>query len=282
MLSLIAIFLSLITYWSVKEFGVYIESRLDKLSGNLKKQTVLGTEKEVDYNTLVKGYEKENQTLKENTLKFSPTGKKSAYFRHKFIIDLKGMDDRDYTSVIINDNGIEGTVFQRDDRLSSLDWLNEEEMVVYRDCGTECMQAYIVDIKTKILRDISIGVGYTWSPDKNYVLVYHYSWQYGISLANKGDKFGRTIFQLRRDQPPNGSGLANKTQAVWSPDSSKLALIIRKEKEEKLELLVFAVNNNFKPLLQKDLEGNEFSELHWADVKILSYLVNGIIIEEKI
>lgn len=273
-LSLLAIALSIATYWSVKNYITGIE--------NLNELNTSRGKKNIDYDELVRIYEKENQLLRERTLKVSPSGKRSAYFKQRLIIDSEDKWDQDHTSVIIESEDTKETVFQGDERLSFLEWLNDDEIVVYRGCGTECMQAYIVDLKTKIPRDISIGVGYSWSPDKNYVLAYHYSWKYGISVANKGDEFGRTIFQVTRDQPPNGSGLTNKTQAIWSPNSAKLALIIRKEKEEKLEVVVFDIISNFKPLLHKDLASNEFSDFHWEDSKTLSYFVNGKIISEKI
>lgn len=277
-LSLTAIFISIFSYWSVGKFQFPVQEQ--------KEQRVLGTEKVVDkvidYDEFVKTYESENQKLRENTLKYSPFGKKIAYFKNKFAIDYEDKRDENYTSVIVESDGTKETVFQGDDRLSSLDWLSEGEIVVYQSCGTECMQADIVDIQTKIPRDMSIGVGYLWSPDKNYVLAYHYSWRYGISVAGKGDKFGRIIFQLNRNQPPNGSGLTNKTQAVWSPDSSRFAVILRKEKEEKLELLAFSIEGNFKPLFQKDLIDNDFSEFYWKDGKTISYFINGTTIEERI
>lgn len=280
-LSLIAIFLSIASYQSVRNFHVPAEGQ--------KEQKMLGTKKTVDkvidvidYDELVKSYESANEKLKKNTLKHSSSGKKIAYFKNKFAVDYEDKREKDYTSVIVEFDGTKEIVFQGNDRLSGLDWLSEEEMVVYRGCGTECMQADIVNIQTKIPQDISIGVGYTWSPDKNHVLAYHYSWRYGISVAGRGDKLGRNIFQLNRDQPPNGSGLTNKTQAVWSPDSSKFAVIIRKEKEEKLELLAFSVKNNFRSLFQKDLKDNDFSEFHWKDGKTVSYFIKGTTVEERI
>src|SRR3989344_993668 len=270
-LSLMAIIISVITYWSVKGDNIGTE--------NLNESELLKSKRDID-NELIKIYEKENLFLKEHTLKVSPSGKKSAYFKHNLVMGSGDIWDRDHASVIVDFDDTKETVFQSDERLSSLEWLSDDEIVVYRGCGTECMQAYIVDLKSKIPRDISIGVGYSWSPDKNYVLAYHYSWKYGISVANKGDEFGRTIFQITRDQPPDGSGLTNKTQAIWSPDSTKLALIIRKEKEEELEILAFDILSNFKLLLHNDLTSNEFSDFRWENNKILSYFVNGKIIRE--
>jgi len=51
-----------------------------------------------------------------------------------------------------------------------------------------------------------------------------------------------------------GNDLESKTQAVWSTDSTKIALFIKKEKEDKMELLVFDTEKNFEQIFQSDMD----------------------------
>jgi hypothetical protein len=252
-----------------------LEERFEEVESYLelenKKKEVLGLEEGVDTNALLREYKRDSENLKESTLKFSPSRKKFAYLKHKFIINVKEIGDRDYTSLVVNYGDREETIFQDDFHLSYFEWLSDEEIAVYSGCGTECMIAYLVDLETKTPQEFMLGAGYTWSPNRKYVLAYHYSYEYGISVSDRGGAYGRTVFQLRREHPPSGSGLASKTQAAWSPDSSKLALVTRKESEERLELLIFGVENDFKLLLQRDLESDDFSKVGWKDTETVFY-----------
>ncbi len=280
-LAVTGLLIALLNYWAVQDIGDYKEKQLDDLeqrTTNIErtlriedKEKTLGKTTDVPYDELLREYERDNKILKVSTFKFSPDRKRAAYFQNKLTTDIKEIGDRDYTSLVIDQEGKTETVFQSDFRLSYFEWLDDREVVVYRGCGTECMLAYIVDIDTKKYREISLGVGYSWSPDKQYILAYHYSYQYGISIAEKGREYGRTIFQIRRNHPPSGSGLAGQTKAAWSEDSSKLALIIRKENDEQLELLVFDIRQNFKLLLQQDLDGDNLTGLGWDNPQTIFY-----------
>ena len=84
------------------------------------------------------------------------------------------------------------------------------------------------------------------------VLAYHYTAGPGITI---GDKFGKVLFELIRRHPFEYNKLVDMTEARWTPDSAKIALIIKKENQEILELIVFDVKQNFKQIFQKDLRG---------------------------
>ena len=282
--AVIGLFIALLDYWGLKEIRDYQQKELadpdqriiqteETLRTNEKLKTMDETIS-VSYDDLIREHKRDNENLKQRTLKFSPGGKKYAYFQNKFTTKIEEIGDEDYTSLIVYHKGREETVFQGNFRLSYIEWLNDEEMVIYRSCGTECMIAYNVDLENKTTREFTFGVGYTWSPNKKYILAYNFSYKYGISVAERGDLYGRRIFELRRNNPPRGSGLVNKTKAVWSPDSSKLALVIKKEDKEKLELLVFAVQRNFEIILQKNLESMEFADFDWKDEKTVFFIVD--------
>lgn len=145
---------------------------------------------------------------------------------------------------------------------SNWEWLNEEELVVYYGCGTECMVGFVIDVKTgKRNAQLQYGVGYEWSPDKKLVLAYNYSGEYGITA---GDKKGNVLFALRRDAPERYSALVDKTKALWSPDGSKIGLIIKKENQEALEIMVVDVKKDFQAISQSNLEAGFSEDLSWS------------------
>ncbi len=218
----------------------------------------------------LKIYGRENEELKERSLLFSPDGKKSAYFQHKFITEISEIGDNDYVSLAVEEKEKRQVVFTGNFRLSYFEWLNDGEIAVYQGCGTECMVAYHIDLIKKQTRRLSLGVGYTWSPDLKYVLAYHLALQQGISV---GDKFGKHLFTIRRDSPNSREFLPAK--ASWSPDSSKLALIIHKERSSGLELIVFDVANKFRTTFRSDLAEREFSKLSWRGLRDLTYDSGG-------
>lgn len=279
-LSLVSIFIALLAYWGKNDF-VYRLTKIEEVVKIEKNLEILGEQTSVSADDLVREYKRDNESLRESTFKFSPDGKKAAYFQHKFTNSVEGIGDFDYTSLVIDKSGRIETLFQSDFRLSYFEWLNDEEIAVYRSCGTECMTAYVINLNTKLPQEFPLGVGYSWSPDKRYLLAYHYTSKYGISVTRKGDLYGRRIFELVRNQPPSGSRLTDKTKAIWSPDSSKLALIIKKDKEEKFELLVFNIRNDFNLLKQKDIEGSDFSNLEWKDTDVVQFEINGEVVEER-
>jgi len=212
-----------------------------------------------------------NQSLKNRSLKFSPNKSSAAYFQER-----PEQNGTDTVVVVIEQNGKTEDLFQGGHRLSSFEWLNDRELVIYRSCGTECMSATIIDIDTKLQQDMSLGVGYTWSPNKQYVAVYHYSYKYGISVANRGSQYGTNILEIRRNHPDSGSYLTDQTEIAWSPDSTKLAVVIRKENEEKIELLVYAPEDQFKLVHKQDLGQMHIDDLSWDGTDNIVVTGNGL------
>ena len=95
-------------------------------------------------------HRKENEELKELTLKISPNQKKQAYFQKKFTEDnVTDISDEDYISVILDQESKKEVLFQGNFRLSYLEWLNDNEIKVYKGCGSSCLLSYVVNIKTK-------------------------------------------------------------------------------------------------------------------------------------
>ena len=138
------------------------------------------------------------------------------------------------------------------------------------------MIANVVDTETKENQELLLGVGYTWSPNKRYVAVYHYSYKYGISIASRGNQYGQTILQVRRDHPSIGSGLTSQTKVSWSDDSTKLAVIIRKADEEKLELLVYDVVDQFNLYFHQDISVTDVSSLVFEGLNTVIITENSI------
>lgn len=162
-------------------------------------------------------------------------------------------------------------VYRGSYKVGDYEWLSNEEISVGVGCGTECGYLDLVNINTKHRIQLAYGVGYTWSPNKKLVLVYHYSLRDGITV---GDKNGNILFTLKRNYPPDDQIVATH-EAVWSPDSSKIALIIHKEKSPDLELVVLDVTNKFETTFLRDLAEHEFSKLSWRVPRTLTYNSGG-------
>ena len=95
-------------------------------------------------------HRKENEELKELTLKISPNQKKQAYFQKKFTEDnVTDIGDEDYISVILDQESKKEVLFQGNFRMSYLEWLNDDEIKVYKGCGSSCLLSYVVNTKTK-------------------------------------------------------------------------------------------------------------------------------------
>ena len=82
--------------------------------------------------------------------------------------------------------------------------------------------------------------------------------------------------QVRREHPVNGSSLTNQTKVVWSDDSTKLAVIIRKADEEKLELLVYNVVDQFKLDFHQDISGTDVSSLAFEGFNTVIITENSV------
>jgi len=154
-------------------------------------------------------------------------------------------------------------------KTSGWEWFSDDEVLVLYNCGTECQLLYLININSGKKQKLLYGVGYEWSPNKEMVLAYHYSGRFGITV---GDKFGNVVFEFLREYLGAYVRLLDQTKVLWSPDSSKIALMIKKEKQEVLELIVFDVKQDFKQIFQQDLVGeSEDIEFYWQDDSMLFY-----------
>lgn len=281
--SLFILCISMFNFWQIWQLKISyneIQNTLDRdfiatseISSNQDISEEVVSESQEEINQI---NEKWNKELKDRSEQVSPNKTKTAYFQNKILEKGMNLWDRDYTTVNVKKGDQIDTVFQGDSKLSYLEWLDDRELIVYRSCGTECMIANIVDTETKKVQELALGVGYTWSPNKQFVVVYHYSYKYGISIASRGNQYGQTLLQVRRDHPVSGSGLTNQTKVTWSADSSRLAVIIRKVDEEKLELLVYNVADQFKLYFQKDLEDSDISTLTFEGLNTIIITENSI------
>lgn len=94
-------------------------------------------------------YDRENQDLKNRSSEVSPDGKKTAYFQHKFVTNIESIGDPDYTSLILEQGKKTDILFQSNFHISHFEWLNNNEIKVYKDCGSGCLLSYVVNIHNK-------------------------------------------------------------------------------------------------------------------------------------
>jgi dipeptidyl aminopeptidase/acylaminoacyl peptidase len=196
--------------------------------------------------------------FEKSDLKISPDGKKIGYLKHLFSKSIFSPESKEYWENYFTlmsydlQNKKEEEILKTDYHLFGWEWIFPDEIAICINCGTECQLLKIIDLKTKKETNLNFGVNYEWSPDKKYVLAYNFaSGFYGITI---GDRFGNIVFTLKRKLPDFPSHLVEKTKANWSRDGKKLTLIIKKENEEKLEILVFDVKKNFKIISKRDAE----------------------------
>lgn len=154
-------------------------------------------------------------------------------------------------------------IFHGSFRTSGWEWFNNDEIIVYYNCGTECQLLYLINVNSGEGNSLIYGVGYEWSPDKELVLAYHYSWKYGITV---GDKKNNIFLTIERKHTINEDDeLIDKTKAIWSPDSSKLALVIKKENQNQMELIIFNASDNFKQIFNQDMVDTNDYNLKWSE-----------------
>ncbi len=149
-------------------------------------------------------------------------------------------------------------------KTSGWEWFSNEEILVFTGCGTECEVLHLIDLVSGEKIELNYGVNYKWSPDKTKVLALHYT----IPGFTVGDKFGNELFTLER-KFLEYSKLFDFIQAEWSEDGGKIALVIKKDNEEKMELLVFDVQNDFNIISQSDIEAIDDIDLSWNNNKVL-------------
>ncbi|MFH1838654.1 MAG: hypothetical protein ABH808_04170 [Candidatus Kuenenbacteria bacterium] len=196
---------------------------------------------------------------------FSPSKNKFGYFKNLDIYNENIPYNRQiilHIEDVITKNKKE--VYHGSFKTSNWKWFSDNEVLVVYNCGTECEALYFINVNSDEKYILQYGVGYQWSPNKELVIAYYYTGAYGIAV---GDKYGNEIFNLQREENKFFSKLVKETKGIWSSDSKKLALIIKKENQEKLELLVFDVENNFRIIYQKNLEKNNFSDFFGKIIK---------------
>lgn len=196
-------------------------------------------------------------------LHFSPSGKKMGFMELRNIYDKK----IPLTEQVVLYIGLtKGTKYQAvyygDFKTSGWEWLNENEVVAYDNCGTECVVGFLFDARDGRKKADLWAVGHEWSPDRQMILSYNYTIGYGVRVQNKK---GEDLFLITRRQPRSYNKLILETRAIWSPDSAKLALAIKKEKEDKMEILVYNTKDNFKKIYQSDMLLADVPEIRWSD-----------------
>lgn len=207
-----------------------------------------------DWDAKTNGIRLTNDSFEKSLLKVAPDQKKIGYYKHLYskpIYQDKTSYYENYLALIVYDliTGEEKEVFKGDYHFGDWEWISPKEIILYRGCGTECVGFWRVDIENGEKNVVNYGVGYKWSPNKELVVAHHYSGGYGITV---GDKYGNVLFEFRRPLPSIYSKLATETKAIWSDDGKTLSLTIKKENEEKLEVIKFDIDNDFKIVSQKD------------------------------
>lgn len=205
---------------------------------------------------------------------FSPSGKKVGFMENRNIYDKNIPYDQ--TRILYIGNAQDKNfqeIFHGSFRMSGWEWFSENEVIFNSSCGTECQVVYWSDLDSGEKSVLQYGVGYEWSSDKKLVFAYHYSGNYGIVI---GDKKGKELFSFVREHKKfNSESLSWKTKAVWSQDSTRLALAIKKENEEKMELLIFDIENDFEQLYKRDInDKSEEYNLKWSDDKKIIFVNN--------
>ncbi|MDO8592905.1 MAG: hypothetical protein Q7R92_04025 [bacterium] len=203
-------------------------------------------------------------------LQFSPSGKRFGFLEYRDIYDKKTPYD-EQVMLYLGEAGKKDykIAYRGSFKTAGWEWLNENEVVAYTGCGTECEVAFLYDTHN-LKEGVELwAVGYEWSPNKQMILSYNYSIGYGVRVQNKK---GDDLFLIARDHPEFYNEFTDETTAVWSPDSGKLALVIKKEKENAMELLVYNAKNNFKQILRADAIYAKDQKILWSnDSKNLVY-----------
>ena len=153
----VSVFAFLLLIWRLAVFAVSQTKKLEKLEesttelSELLKSEMEERQKWEETSKMdpLKIYEEENAILKQRSLEYSPDGQKFAYYQHKFIDDIRETDDSDYTSLIVEQYDRRKVVFQTNFGSSYFEWLNNNEIKVYKGCGSSCLTSYLINIHTK-------------------------------------------------------------------------------------------------------------------------------------
>lgn len=195
---------------------------------------------------------------------FSPSKEKIGFMEDRDIFD-ENIPEDEQKILYVGDAKKKDfkEIFHGSFRTSGWEWFSENEVLVHYNCGTECQALYLANVDSGKETALVYGVNYEWSPNKEFVLAYHYSWKYGITA---GDKNGKVLLEITRGNTSDKDDeLIQKTKAIWSPDSSRLALVIKKEYIYKMEVLVFDVKNNFNQIYRQDMPDVDEYNLRWSD-----------------
>ena len=244
--------------YAMDKLDVYIEGNGKNIKFFTKDNEIVRQDGSNLDNLTKDGYRKSH-------LKISSEKTKLGYFVNLNSLNSpdKETDYENHTALMIIDvNGQnKKEIYRGSYHTSNWEWLNENEVVVYYGCGTECMVGFVTDTNSGQRKaELQYGVGYEWSPNRELVVAYHY-WNYGITV---GDKKGKELLSIFR-HTTSYRDLSGKTKSIWAPDSSKLALIIKKENKNQMELLVFDVTNNFKKILRRDVDNADEYNLEWSE-----------------
>ncbi len=194
-------------------------------------------------------------------LNFSPTGDKFGYFVNYSIFDENIPFDKQVALRIEDARARKSKgVFYGSYRTSGWEWFSDKEILVSESCGSECQAEFYIDLDSGKEYTLQYGVDYTWSPNKDWVFAYNYSYRTGITV---GDRFGRII--LRHNIRPPENETANTPLAVWSPDSEKLALVMKKSNDKEFELVIFDSQNKFKRIFQSNADYVTEFKLTWSE-----------------
>lgn len=196
-------------------------------------------------------------------LQFSPSGQRAGFMEFRDVHDKNiSITEQVIFHIGLTNGKKYQAVYHGDFKTSGWEWLNENELVVYDNCGTECVVGFLYDVRDGKKEADLWAVGHEWSPDKQMILSYNYTIGYGVMVQ---DKKGEDLFLIARQQPIPYNKLMDETRAIWSPDSTKLALAIRKETENRMELLIYNTKDNFKIIYQANMLLAEVPEIRWSD-----------------
>lgn len=252
-----------------------LEIYLAKMNGNKNKFSIINSD---IVNTLNSSNKRKltSDACYKSHLKISPDNSRLGYFVSLNCLNKFFLDYENHTSlyIISIDGKSNKEIYKGNYHTSNWDWLNNEEVIVYYGCGTECMAGFVIDANTGEQKSqLQYGVNYTWSPDKKYALAYNYSGKYGITV---GDKKGNILLSVRRE--PSDYDLIGETEAIWSPDSAKLAVIIKKEGTGDMELLIFKAPD-FGQIFQTDIDFTKDAEFAWEGNKMIIFNNIEILVE---
>lgn len=137
-------------------------------------------------------------------------------------------------------------VYEGDYKTSDWEWIDDDQVIVYHNCGSPCYSFTIMSTKGEALYGPRMfGLSYTLSPDKKWLLgSVDWNRTLGVSVMNIETKKEHEFIQAGI---PNHE-YAAYARAVWSADSRKLAVLNKQPDSEHIEAVVYDVGNDFRVL----------------------------------